>query len=260
MKIQTLVIITLTYITLSCSEGFLVDMMRVIADPVIEDPSVVSFETEGTIYISWVEDPGADEYILYKAEDALTPVYEIIYQGTQLSLTDTDVTGEHRYLYTLSKVRGTSIFGSSDPVLGVGSLVIKDELEDNNTKGTATKLVWDLDANLYYYRSNDGVEIEDLDWYSITVPPRRKAIIVVTQSGLASGANSWMEYYLESNVHRTVVNNDFIPIENTSYDEKTFYFQISPDSSDPTEFIGNPAIGGGGLINYKISLNSIQSL
>jgi len=260
MKIYLLVIIVFSLIMLSCSEGLLGDMLRITTDPVVEEPSVISFKTEGTNYISWSEDPGADEYILYKAEDSATPIYVIIYQGSSLSYTDTAITDGHRYLYTLSKVRGTAIFGPSDPVLGVGSMVIKDELEDNNTKGTATTLVWDLDANIYYYRSNDGAVIEDFDWYSITVPPRRKAIIVVTQSGLASGANSWMEYYLESNVIKTVVNNDFIPIENTSYEEKTFYFQISPDSSDPTEFIGNPAIGGGGLINYKISLNSIQSL
>jgi len=139
-------------------------------------------------------------------------------------------------------------------------MVIKDELEANDTKGTATKLVWDLDSNLYYYRSNDGVEIIDYDWYSITVPPRRRAMIVITQSGLATGSDSWMECYLEGHVIAIVVNNNSIAIENTSYNEKTFYFQISPDSSDPTEFIGNPAVGGGGFINYKISLNSIQSL
>jgi len=260
MKIQTLVIIVLSYIMLSCSEGLLVDMVRVISDPVIEDPSVVSFKTEGTIYISWAEDPGADKYILYKAEDTTTLVYTNIYQGSGLVFTDTDIADGHRYLYTLSKVRGTVLFGPSNPVLGIGSMVIKDELETNDTKEAATKLLWDLDSNLYYYRSNDGVEIIDYDWYSITIPPRRRAMIVITQSGLATGSDSWMEYYLEGHVIATIVNNNSIAVENTSYTEKTFYFQISPDSSDPTEFIGNPAVGGGGLINYKISLNSIQSL
>ena len=257
MKIQFLVIIVFSLIMLSCSEGLLGNMLRVTTDPFVVEPDVVSFEKEETIKITWDADPGADEYILYKAEDALTPVYEILYQGTQLSLTDTDVTGEHRYLYTLGKVRGTVLFGPSDPTLGVGSNVIQDNLEGNNVKEKATTLVWDLDANLYYYRSNDGEEIEDLDWYSISVPPRRKAMIVVTQDGLGSGAESWMNYYLEGHVTVTLINSNAIPVENYSYEEKTFIFLISPNSS---EFIGDPTLGGGGLINYRVSLNSIQSL
>lgn len=257
MKIQTLVIIALSFIMLSCSEGLLGDMLRVITDPVVERPTVVSFEKEETIEISWNADPGADEYILCKAEDAVLPVYEILYQGTDLSLTDTNITGEHRYLYTLSKIRGTRLFGPSFPVLGIASCVIQDGLENNNTKETAVRLVWDLDANLFYYRSNNGDEIEDHDWYSITVPPRRKAMIVVTQNGLGSGADSWMKFYLEGYVPETIVNSNAISIENYSYEVETFYFLISPNSS---EFIGDPALGGGGLINYRVSLNSIQSL
>ena len=177
MKIPSLVIIVLALPVLSCSEGLLGDMLRVRTDPVVEGPSVVSFGKEQTIEITWKADPGADEYILYKAEDALLPVYEILYQGTDLSLIDTDITAEHRYLYTLGKVRGTVLFGPSDPVMGVGSNVIQDDLEGNNVKEKAAKLVWDLNANLFYYRSNNGEKLEDLDWYSITVPPRRKAMI-----------------------------------------------------------------------------------
>ena len=82
-------------------------------------------------------------------------------------------------------------------------------------------------------------------------------MIVVTQDGLGSGADSWMEYYLEGHVTETIINSNAIPVENYSYDEKTFYFLISPKSS---EFIGEPTLGGGGLINYRVSLNSIQSL
>ena len=134
MKIPSLAIIVLALPVLSCSEGLLGDMLRVLTDPVVEGPSVVSFGKEQTIEITWKADPGADEYILYKAEDALLPVYEILYQGTDLSLIDTDITAEHRYLYTLGKVRGTVLFGPSDPVMGVGSNVIQDDLEGNNVK------------------------------------------------------------------------------------------------------------------------------
>jgi hypothetical protein len=257
MKKQFLVITILLLFILACSEGLLSNMLRVNTEPVVVVPSVVSFEKEETIEITWNSDPGTDEYILYRAEDALVPVYELLYQGKNLSLSDTDVVGEHRYLYTLGKVRGTVLFGPSIPVLGVGSYVIQDKLEENNVKEKAVILEWDLDANLYYYRSNSGEEIEDFDWYSITVPPRRKAMIVITQSGLGSGTDSWMNYYLEGHVMETIINSNAIPVENYSYETKTFKFLISPKSS---EFIGDPTLGGGGLINYKVSLNSIQSL
>ncbi len=257
MKRKFLITGSVLLLLFSCTEGLLIDMERISSDPVVEVPRVVSFVEELTLEIAWDSDPGADKYILYKAEDALVPVYEILYQGTELSVTDTDITGEHRYLYALGKVRGTVLFGPSDPVLGIGSSVIRDSLEGNNTKDKATSLVWDLDANIYYYRSNDGEVIEDYDWYSISVPPRRKAMIIVTQNGLGSGSDSWMNYYLEGHVTETIVNSNAISVENYSYEEKPFYFLISPNSS---EFIGNPALGGGGLINYRISLNSIESL
>ncbi len=241
----------------SCTGGLLADMERISSDPVVAVPGVVSFVDELTIEISWDSDPGADRYVLYKAEDAVSPVYEIFYQGSDLCVTDTDVTGEHRYLYTLGKLRGRELFGPSDPVMGVGSSVIRDSLEENDTKDSATALVWDLDANLYYYRSNDGEVSQDYDWYSISVPPRRRAMIIVTQDGLGSGADSWMNYYLEGHSTETIVNSNAISIGNYSYAEETFYFLISPNSS---EFIANPSLGGGSLINYRISLNSIESL
>ncbi|MDA3940458.1 MAG: hypothetical protein PF693_14305 [Spirochaetia bacterium] len=257
MKIAFLVITVFSLLTLSCSEGFLSDMLRVITDPVVEEPTVFSFEKEETIEISWNTDPGVDKYILYRAEDTLIPIYEILYQGRELSLTDTEVTSEHRYLYKLGKLRGTMLFGPSEPILGVGSNVIQDNLERNNIKENATTLVWDLDANLYYYRSNTGEEIEDYDWYLISVPPRRKAMIVVTQDGLGTGDDSWMNYYLEGHVTEPIVNSNAIPVDNYSYTERTFFFLISPNTS---EFIGDPTLGGGGLINYRVSLQSIQSL
>jgi len=257
MKVKCFAIIGISFLVLSCSEGLLSDMLRVNTDPVVEEPIVSSFEKEETIEIFWNTDPGADEYILYRAEDSLIPVYEILYQGTSCSLIDTDITGEHRYLYTLGKIRGTVLFGPSDPILGVGSNVIQDKLEGNNIKEKASPLVWDLDANLYYYRSYNDEEIEDMDWYSVSIPPRRKAMIVVTQEGLASGADSWMNFYLEGHVTETIVNSNAISVENYSYEETIFYFLFSPNSS---EFIGDPTLGGGGLINYRVSLNSIQSL
>ncbi|MCK5197333.1 MAG: hypothetical protein KAR21_03225, partial [Spirochaetales bacterium] len=198
----------------------------------------------------------ADEYILYRAVDTAVPAYEIIYQGDDLSVIDTDVAGQSRYLYTLGKVRGTKLFGPSDTVLGVGSMVIEDSLEDNDTKETATGLIWDLDANLYYYLSYNGTELEDYDWYNVTVPPRRQANIVISQENLV-GLNTWMYLSLEGHIPEIIANSTGVPLKNYSYEEKTFYFMISPI---PAEFYADPPTAGGSLINYHIFVESITGI
>lgn len=256
MKIQFLIIFLFSLLLLSCSEGLLGDMLRVITDPVVVEPSVTSFEKEETIKITWNADPGADEYILYKAEDAFLPVYEIIYQGPELSVSDTDVNDENLYIYTLGKVRGTKLFGPSDPVLGVGSTVLKDEHETNDKKENSTRLVWDLDANLYYYISHNRSEVKDYDWYHVTVPPNRQANIVLVQNGLVIG-NTWMNFSLESQPPEPITNNQAIHIRNTTLEEKTYNFLISPI---PEDFYGDPPTSSGSLINYRIFVDSITGI
>lgn len=244
----------------SCSDGLLGDMERVLKDPVVSPPEVCSFENGNILTVAWAKDPGADEYLLYRTPDTPVPVYSLVYRGTELSYKDTDVQNEEtggRYLYTLTKARGTKLFGPSDPVLGVVSGVIPDSNEDNDTLEKATELVWDLQSNLYYYRSYSGEELIDHDWYSITVPPRRKAIVVITQNGLNGGESSWMSFALVENVPQTVVSGNSIAINNYAYSEKTFYFLVSPR---PAKFINDPAQGGGSFINYTVSLNQITGL
>jgi len=256
MKILLLVIIILSLIMLSCSEGLLGDMLRVISDPVVVEPDVVSFEKEETIKITWDADPGADEYILYKAEDALFPDYKIIYQGSEVSVSDKDVGDENLYIYILGKVRGTKLFGPSDPVLGVGSTVLKDEHENNDKKENSTRLVWDLDANLYYYISHNLSEVKDYDWYNVTVPPNRQANIVLVQNDLV-GANTWMNFSLEYESPKPIKNNLAIPIQNKTLEEKIFSFLISPI---PEDFYGDPPASSGSLINYHIFVESITGI
>lgn len=240
----------------SCSDSLLGDLGRVNTDPVVKEPSVVSFEKEGTIGIRWNKDPGADEYILFKAEDALSPVYQVLYRGKELTAVDTDTHSGKRYLYRLTKARGEKLFGPSDAALGVDSGVVQDALEPNNTKETASTLLYDLQSNLYYYRSYGGEELKDLDWYSVAIPPRRTGYIVVTQKDL-TGTDSWMMYALEGNVPEPVVSGQAVQIKNYSYVEKRFFFLISPRSD---YFINDPSLGGGNFISYTVSLSQISGL
>ncbi len=228
-------------------------MLRVIKDPLVEEPNVISFKKEESIEINWKNDPGADEYIIFKAEDAILPVYEILYQGTDLSVIDTNVTGESRYLYTLGKIRGKKLFGPSENVLGIGSKVIEDELEDNNTKETATKLIWNLDANLYYYRSFHGSELVDKDWYNVIVPPKKQSNIIITYD---ESSGTELFFYLEGHIVQTVSSGLAIPVTNNSFEEKAFYFQVSPNI---LTFINDPTTGGGSLKDYNIFIHSITT-
>ncbi len=256
MKILSAGVITLLFLV-SCSEGLLSDLSRVITDPVVKAPKVVSFTNDDSITVSWDKDPGADEYLLYRTRDLSVPVYDLVYRGTALSFEDTNKAEGYRYLYTLTKVRGTKLFGPSDAVLGVVSGVVLDSLEDNNTKDKASHLEWDLQSNLYYYQSYGNEKLVDYDWYNVTVPPRRKAIIVITQDGLAGGAASWMTYSLEGHSSATVTNGDGIEIPNYTYGEKTFYFRIAPKA---VSFVNDLTRGGGSFINYTVSLNQITGL
>ncbi len=251
MKIQFLVIIAFSVFVTSCSEGLLGDMLRVIADPVVKVPVVVSFEKEETIEINWDKDPGADEYVIYKALDQAIPVYEILYEGSDLNVVDTNAIEGNRYLYTLGKVRGTKLFGPSDTVLGIGSMVINDHLENNNSKDNATNLDLRFDANIYYYQSYAGAKLKDTDWYYVIVPPGKQAEIIITydQSG-----GIGLYFYLEGHPVKAIVSGGHLSVINDTDREASYYFQISPNTST---FISDPAAGGGNLVDYNIFLHSI---
>ena len=245
-------------LTSACQAGLLQDMSRSLGDPTVVVPSATSFVRENIVDVSWPQDANADLYILQRALDNASPSYSTVYSGTDTQYQDTNCTDQGRYLYRLTKTRGTKSFGPSDVVMGVASAVSKDSLEPNDLESQATSLTSTLAANLYYYSSvfqQNGAPMvtQDVDWYSVSVPPHRKANIVVTQDGLQGGStNTWMYFYLKGNVPSQIVNNSPIVITNYS-DSATmaFLFKIYPI---PSSFAVN---GGGSLITYTVSLNSI---
>lgn len=89
------------------------------------------------------------------------------------------------------------------------------------------------------------------------MPPRRKALVVVTQDGINSGDSSWITFYLEGHTPFTVTNGDAVEIPNYNYETKVFYFCISPRAAG---FVNDLTKGGGGFINYTVSLSQITGL
>ena len=246
-------------IATSCSEGLLTDISRSLDDPVVVAPSAASFIHENRIDVTWPRDRGADEYVLERATDAAVPVYAVVSRGTSTNYVDTDCADQGRFLFRLTKIRGTKSFGPSAAVLGVSSAVCRDSLEPNDDESQGTTLTSTLAANLFYYSSilqQHGAALveQDVDWFTLTVPPDRTANIVVTQQGLQGGStNTWMYFYLKGTNPQQIVNNQAIPVTNYSNLTATFLFKIYPI---PSSFAVN---GGGSLINYAVSLNSITS-
>jgi len=244
----------------SCGDGLLTEMSRTLGDPVIEPPTVSSFAIENRIDVSWPADENADQYLLQRALDAATPAFQTIYAGQGTTYADTDCTDQGRYLYRLTRTRGSRSFGPSDAVMGVASAVCRDALEPNDEEGRATGLTSTLAANLYYYSSavqpgGSSLVQQDMDWYSVTVPPHRQANIVVTQDGLLGGStNTWMYFYLKGSNPVQIVNNQAIAVTNWSDTASaSFLFKIYPI---PSSFA---VAAGGSLITYTVSLNSITS-
>jgi hypothetical protein len=245
-----------------CSPGLLPELDRVARDPALAVPRVRSLQRELRIEVSWDADPAAEEYILEKAEDSLLGDYSVIYRGTETSYTDTDCRNQGRYLFRLSKARGSRLFGPSGAVLGVASDTCGDALEPNDAEAQATELAdFQRRANLYYFRATpsrypDQV-LEDSDWYSLAIPPQWTAYLLITQAGLPSGSEyTYLWFYQKACLPIHVVNNQLLAVTNPSPEAQRVCFRLY---LDPSDFILEPTLGGGTLVDYTVSLHSLAA-
>lgn len=244
----------------SCGAGSLESMERSADDPMVVAPTVLSFAAQRSISISWPTDPCADEYVLESASgSAASPAYSVVYRGTDTSYQEEGCVDQSLHLFRLSKLRGDREFGPSAPVLGVGSVTCEDLWEPNDTADTATDLGYEKDANLYYYRSYGGLEVQDLDWYSLKVPPRMVAYVLVTQTSpvLANLEATGMNYAMPGQLSASIKNGALIALTNYAYTERTIAFEIFPNAA---YFIGAGGTDGGSLIDYTVRLEQINSL
>ena len=248
-------ILLILFILLGCHSDMYDMLHRTINDPVVVKPNVQSFVETKSILISWDYDEGADEYILERAFDSPgTLFYITVYRGKALSYADRDLEDDQRFIYRLSKRRGNAVFGPSAEVLGVSSIVTRD-IYSNNSIETALRLESiDYIANIYYYRSYNGLELIDEDWFYIDIPPMRQASIVVNDSQVdISNTPTHFEYYVVSRDSAPVMQLRDFWIINNELETKRFYFKLYPAKS---QFVMG-SIPGGGIIQYKISLVSI---
>jgi len=256
VKITACILFLFTLI--SCSPGMYEMLHRTLDDPKIVKPYVESFTESNAIFISWDYDEAADEYILERAQDSpFTLFFSTVYSGDEQHYADRGLKDDTRYIYRLSKRRGNAVFGPSQEVLGVSSLVIRD-LHRNDTMETALHLESaDYIANIYYYRSYSGLELIDNDWFYIDLPPLRQASVVVKDAEVElSESPTHFEYYTYGRESNPVLNlRDFFIINN-ELQANRFYFMLHPAK---LQFVGSGIPAGGSIVQYRISLVEIKA-
>jgi len=246
------------FLILGCSPGTYEMLSRTTDDPVAIRPKVESFLESNVIFINWDYDAAADEYILERAYDSPSLVFETIYSGKDLEYVDRDL-GEiegQRFLYRLKKRRGKETFGPSHEALGVNTVLINDP-HGHNTKETALQLeTINFIANMYYYRSYNGVELYNEHWYFIEIPPIRRATFVIVDSQAAAGdENSHFRYFEYERGDHVIKNQLAYYIENPELETQRLYFKVYPNKF---QFVGQTLPGGGKLVNYEISIGNIE--
>jgi hypothetical protein len=247
--------------TTSCGPGLVSDLLRPAADPQVSPPETESFAIENAVDLSWKPDPAADSYILERARDTADPIFTAIYAGTGLSFTDTGGVSRERYLYRLGKIRGTRLFGPSEGALGVFGPVRKDEHEPNGDEASATALSFERDSNVYFYRSNSGAIIEDIDWYAIDVPSRSRTLIVITQTtGISQGdLYTLLDWYVPGETGNPAIVNDSSAREIINYDFKPKR-KLIRISMNPSRCMADCTLEGGTMVNYVIKPVETRSL
>jgi hypothetical protein len=251
-----LLYMTAVLLLCSCSHNAFEEMLfRTTDDPFYDTPHADSLRLEHTVYLSWREDEGCDTFRLMRSYDSPTLSFTCIYEGTETSYTDTDLTDGFKYIYRLDKTRGKEYFKGTTHAYGYSSDCRKDMWEPNDGEENATRLDYDLICNLPCVRYlTDGKEEMDCDWFYIEIPPCRTVEILVSQHNLSNtteGAKTNLRVQIPESESESVKQKVAIPISNPSYVTKKFRFKIYPEKTGLFDETNTVAIG------YTVSLNKI---
>jgi len=248
----------------SCSDGIGPFLTRLNQDPESEKPKVLSFSQPNAVIVSWNEDHAVDTFVLERAVDAnIDPddlVFTEIYRGADLSFVDTQAEVDVRYLYRLSKTRGSEIFVPTIDFAGVGvnCPISADWHEPNDDIEHATTLDVPRSSSSYFYKGVNGDIIQDVDWYTITVPPHMSAQIAIEEVELPPytsfvGSNTRAMYQISELGYPPLPASHTVPFALDNYDNTPFTYHIKVL---PQELIilGGTGVCGGTPFAYKIYL------
>ena len=223
-----LIIFLVCLYLISCDAGMYELVSRPQNDPDDFSIKVDSFDEENKIKCSWEKDLAVDKYILMRSEDVRNLKFKEIYSGEDLSYIDMNLPDNKKYIYRLDKIRGSLKFVGKKHFLGVYNDKKRDEHEPNDIKENACFLEDPKRANLYYYSSYDGSEIEDVDWYKVKIKAKRMVEISITYS--ASQPVFIVGLPLNGDELKPASDASF-KIRNDGHEEKYFYFKIKIDKT-----------------------------
>ncbi len=242
----------------SCSDNAFQEMLfRTTNDPFQDIPVTDSLSLENTVFLTWEKDEGCDIYRLMRSYDNFSGLeFDCIYEGTETSYIDENLPYGDRYVYRLDKTRGTKYFEGKAYAFGYSSDGRKDDWENNDIDERATVLDYDRSCNLpcVQYWTENRKEI-DCDWFCVEVPPRRTADINIKQDNLPNETNGsptdLMMMIKGETKGEAIKQNYSIPLKNSSYEAKKFYFKIYPVTT------GLFSESKTAIIEYTVSLNQI---
>jgi hypothetical protein len=241
-------------------------LARTTRDPFEEIPRVRSFLELNTVLVSWDDDEASDEYYLYRAEDSISPQYQLIYRGPGreyrdvFSLSDTG----KKYLYRLGKRRGDRYFRDlltpGKAALGVPEDDTIDKYEPNDTLGRAVPLgTITVIANSYYYLSNtaDNISFHDEDWYWVDIPGHWTCQIVLNDVELMGGSTvRRFRLGLQNGPVEEITSNTEFAIYNPEDDAGRFYFRIFPAWDVFKSYSPSLSGGCGAFVPYEIKVKA----
>ncbi|MCG8573228.1 MAG: hypothetical protein MJB14_24095 [Spirochaetes bacterium] len=248
---KTFFILAIAILLCGCSPSLLEDINTNNFEPTDSNLDITNFESEYAITLKWDADPGTDEYILYRDTNPDGVYAEIVYQGTELTYTDTDVEDVNNnvyYYYKLAKKRESKIFEKSSYVVGAASSVRNDQYEFNEVYNKAASFDNKTEANIYYFRDGFGNELVDNDWYSIEIEPKKVVTLEITNlDNLDISNDIFFMVKGEIKIDGPAGGGSFtVTIENAENTKETMYFLIGIDKEDFTGIVG----GTGGRIGY----------
>ena len=225
---KVIMILCLLFILLGCDSGLYTLVSRPQKDPDTFEIKVDSFSKEYEIYCKWECDELTDKYILMRSEDSTNLHFNEVYRGESISYIDCDLKDNTKYIYRLDKVRGNKKFIGNKYFLGIFSEKKDDEYEPNNSTGTATFLESPKQGNAYYYTSEKGIIVSDIDWYWVRIKANRQVNLTLTYDA----AKPVFRVILPPNGNeKCPADNEAFQIRNDTNEERAFYFSIQIDKA-----------------------------
>lgn len=246
----------------SCTNEPSLMLLRAYDDPYDDIARAECFKKENTIYLSWREDAGADEYVLMRADDIMPYGFKEVYRGNGLEYEDTfnEAVTNERYLYRLDKRRGNRMFEGRELTRAVRAVEFggADAYGSNDREESAVRLESDRLDVLPCWRFSDGALYTDVDWYYVVLEARRKATIVLEETtggkSYAEGSPTPFRCIVAGGTEKELNNKSAFAIVNERDEVRKIPFRLYADTTQLFR------LGAGcEVLSYTLSLKAITA-